>query len=287
MKRLRGAPLLVLAIGCGGGGSAPIIPVPPFIVMESTRDGNSEIYLIDSVGLYVKRLTADSGTDRQPAFSHDNARILFVSNRFGDDNIFSINADGTGLTQLTTHPSDDNCPRFNFDGTKIVFQRGSGTLREIYVMDPDGSNPLQITNNAFNDNEPGWTPAGRIIFTSTRTGSRQLFIMDADGTNEQQLTTDPSAQAYQADFKADGAKIAFIRLMNGEARASIMDPDGSNIEDRGHGTQEFWPRWSPDGTRLVVTAVVSSNEDVYRMLPDGSEWTRLTSNGAVDGHGDW
>lgn len=278
----------LLAVGCGGGETTvSVTPVPPFVVFSTQRHGNEEIYRTDSVGKYIQRLTDDASTDHQPAFSAENSKIVFVSDRNGNDDIFSVNGDGSSLRRLTTDLDVDNCPRFNASGTQIVFQRGQSVVREIWVMNANGSNPKRVTNNGFNDSEPGWTPDGRIVFTSTRSGVRQIYRMDATGANVEQLTTDPAAECYQADYKADGSQIAFILKRNGRSRAHLMNPDGTGIVDRGHGGEEFWPRWSPDGSRLVVTAVANNNEDVYRMNPDGSGWVKLTNTAFADGHGDW
>lgn len=279
--------LALLIVGCGGGGSTAVTPTPPLVCFSTDRHGNEEVYVTDSVGQYLLRLTNDVGEDHQPAFSQDNARVVFSSDRNGNDDLYVIDADGTNLKRLTTSVQPDNCARFSFDGSRIVFQRGSSTTREIWVMDNDGSNQTQVTKNAFNDQEPSWTPDGRILFTSNRSGKRQIYRMDEDGTNVTQLTIDATAECYQVDVRPDGKKLAFILQRNGASRTHFMDADGSKMTDMGHGDEEFWPRWSPSGNRLVVTAVIGGNEDVYRMNPDGSAWTKLTHTAFPDGHGDW
>lgn len=287
MRRF-GWPLLCLTVcGCGGGSTSSVIPVPPYVVFSTDRHANEEIYRIDSSGLFSERLTNDLGMDHQPAFSQDNTKIVWSSDRFGNDDVFIMDADGTNLQRLTTSPLNDNCARFNNDGTRIVFQRGNGTAREIWVMDADGSNQTRVTNNAFHDNEPSWSPAGKIIFTSSRTGQDQLYVMNADGTGVTQLTTDATAECFQADYNQDGSKIAFILARGGQQRAHVMNANGTGITDLGHGDREFWPRWSPDDAQLVVTAIVAGDEDVYRMNPDGSGFQRLTDEPSTDGHGDW
>ena len=52
------------------------------IAFNSTRDGNSEIYVMDSEGGNPLRLTHDPAWDHEPSWSPHGDRIAF--NRYGD-----------------------------------------------------------------------------------------------------------------------------------------------------------------------------------------------------------
>ena len=81
------------------------------IAFASTRDGNSEIYVMNADGTAQTRVTNDSASDATPAGSPGGHRIAFASTR--DDpnsDIYAMNADGTDVVRLTTNPASDTFP---------------------------------------------------------------------------------------------------------------------------------------------------------------------------------
>lgn len=73
------------------------------IVFQSTRDGQAEIYVMNTDGSAQTRLTNNSASDTAPAWSPDGTKILFTSLR--DDPttpaLYVMNADGSNQTRLT------------------------------------------------------------------------------------------------------------------------------------------------------------------------------------------
>ena len=69
---------------------------------------------------------------------------------------------------------------------------------EIYVMNANGTGQVRRTNNSAIDTEPVWTPDGRILFASTRTGLGDLYSMKPDGTDVVRLNTNASIEGSPA-----------------------------------------------------------------------------------------
>ncbi|MYE88070.1 hypothetical protein F4X33_03645 [Candidatus Poribacteria bacterium] len=128
------------------------------IAFTSDREGNSEIYVMDTDGQNPQRLTDDPAVDHSPSWSPDGKRIAFVSDREGDEDIYVMDIDGGNRRKLTQHRRGDGSPSWSPDGKRIAFAYvGRDGKADIYVMDADGQNPRQLTNNplAF-DYEPAW-----------------------------------------------------------------------------------------------------------------------------------
>ena len=81
------------------------------------RDGNSEIYVVNSDGGGLRRLTRNAGPDLAPAWSPDGRRIAFAGSR----GIHVMNADGSGQRNLMRKPTPTSRPTFSPDGRRIAF----------------------------------------------------------------------------------------------------------------------------------------------------------------------
>jgi TolB protein len=70
------------------------------ISFTSDRDGNSEIYVMDSDGRNARRLTRTRATERAAVWSPKGNKILFHSE--GDDlsSVYVMNSDGSGVVSF-------------------------------------------------------------------------------------------------------------------------------------------------------------------------------------------
>jgi dipeptidyl aminopeptidase/acylaminoacyl peptidase len=62
------------------------------IAFRSNRDGNWEIYVMNSDGSEHRRLTHNVAPDDQPRFSPDGMKIIFRSKRDGNQEIYIISS---------------------------------------------------------------------------------------------------------------------------------------------------------------------------------------------------
>ena len=61
-----------------------------FVLFESNREGNSDIYVAETDSAIVIQLTTHSADDQAPAWSRDNNYIVFSSNRSGSFEMYAI-----------------------------------------------------------------------------------------------------------------------------------------------------------------------------------------------------
>lgn len=145
------------------------------LVYASTRDGNSEIYIADTLATVSRRVTNSGAEDAHPTLSPDGSTIVFVSNRSGAPRLWSVSAPALDATV--------------FDAPTAI-ETGSSTAV------PEGA--------------PAWSPDGSTLaFSSTRSGTSQIFTMPASGGAPVALTAE-SGGAFSPTWSSDGNTIYYL-----------------------------------------------------------------------------
>jgi len=120
---------------------------PERILFTSTRDGNYEIYDMNSDGSVQCRLTNQLDHGYNASWAPNGRQIAFTSSHDGDDEIYVLNSDGTDLVRLTYSPGLEDNPDWSPDGRQIAFTSHRDGNAEVYVMNADGSAQTRLTNS--------------------------------------------------------------------------------------------------------------------------------------------
>ena len=259
------------------------------IAFSTYRDGNSEIYTMNTDGSNQSRLTYSAFDDINPEFSPDGSKIAFSTVRDGNYEIYVMNADGTHQTRLTINSAADSEPSWSPDGSKISFTSGRDGNSEIYVMNADGTNQTRLTNNDGIDTGSAFNPLGDgIIFTTFRDVGAEIYRMGVDGSNPTNLTN-AAGNDTEADWSPDGSKIAFRALRDGGMDVYLMNSDGSNQTclTCNNPTFDNMPTFSADGSKIAFRSDRDGNREIYVMNVDGSNQTNVTMIAGDDSEPSW
>lgn len=237
----------------------------------------------------AEQLTTNSYRDSHPSWSPDGAKIVW--NAFSDSwhrNIWIMNSDGTGKAQLTSGNRVDSSPVFSPDGTKIAFDRWGirGDYCDLMIMNSDGTGIQRITFGGIPGLTEGtyevaqWSKDGLTLIFGYGEGTTGVYkpwwvgSIRTDGSDLKSL----GVRGLNPRFCYDDTKIIFnTDPFLGDMRIAIINEDGTGQEYLTDGPTDWGPDMSAYSHRIVFTR--GDPGDLYLMNANGSNMTRLTSDG--------
>jgi TolB protein len=165
------------------------------IAFCSSMSGYPEIYVGDSHGLNLKRLTysAHFGNNSPTWNPKTGGQIAFVSDRSGIAQLYLMDADGSNVSRLIDEGGWVDAPSWSPDGQFISFmwkRKGEGGTYDIYIIEAATRRWIQLTQDQGQNENPSWAPDSKhLIFSSNRHGTYQLYSMLANGKNVKQITS--------------------------------------------------------------------------------------------------
>lgn len=168
------------------------------IVFTSSRDGDIDIYSMDSRGNNVKRLTRTVGYDGGPVLSPDGKMIAWRA----------------------WYPQNDAEKREYLD--LLAQHLVKPSKMELWVARSDGSQARQVTHTGAANFAPYFTPDGKGLIFSSNLGDPagrtfELYKVALDGTGLEQVTRGGEFDSFPM-FSRDGKKLVWCSNRCGPGR---------------------------------------------------------------------
>ena len=134
------------------------------IAFQTNRNGNFDIYTINTDGTNLTQITADRAPELGPQWSPDGQSIVYARQEYQNNvyRIWVMDADGGNQRRLTNnHDRSFRFPSWSPDGSTIAFyatELDSHVSIGIQTISTDGSNLQSVTFGE--DYHPSWTPLG-------------------------------------------------------------------------------------------------------------------------------
>jgi dipeptidyl aminopeptidase/acylaminoacyl peptidase len=217
-----------------------------------------------------------------PRLSPDGARVAYVVTSVDREKnayrgaIWVAAVDGSSEPrQFTSGEKVDASPRWSPDGRWLAFTSNRGddkTPAQLYVMPADGGEPRRLTDGKESVESPVWAPDSQSLAFARRV-RHEAYEEEDDGKREPRRFTRLFFKLDSVGWTGDRRKHIFVVGLDGEER-QLTDGDCEDDE----------PTWSPDGGRIVFSALRGERWDVellsslYEVDAVGGEPRRLTGD---------
>ncbi len=175
-------------------------PDGSLIAFTGEYDGNTDVYVMDTDGGNITRVTWHPGGDYVAGWHPTRNKILFNSVRGTTGRVgrlYLISPDGTGVEELIMHWAAGGS--YSPDGTQIAFNKVSresrtwkryqgGLAQEVYLYDFTTDEERNLTNFAGTDRAPMWI-GDKIYFSSDRDGVLNIHAVDPQTGTIEQVTS--------------------------------------------------------------------------------------------------
>ena len=303
---------VLCGLGCSGDEPPPVQPPPvpqlaaPRIAFSSSRTGTVGVHLYDPTNGQIVRISPAGALDQQAVISPDGMRIAFVDFRSSSPRIMTMAVDGNDRATCTNDPTvTDTRPHWSPDSRRLMFTRTKNATGEhdVFTAGVHGDSLVRVTadgkSKAFD-----WSPDGTKLLVARDSLYlpypdailNDMITVDVDGSNPHSLFGWLAWNMVGADYSPDGTRIIFSyeRLPSSSPRLDISNSDGSDrhylVESTNFSISGGIapPSWSPDGSKIVFSAHTDlDTDDLYTIVPDGSEPAPLLGGAAYDLEPDW
>jgi PGF-pre-PGF domain-containing protein len=243
-----------------------------------TADGNYILYTVknnESGVLNSYRMKADGSEAVRTGMGEGNLigfndlnpngteLIVTKSDGFQSD-LYRIDMNSGIATPITNDPQkSEGWGAWCRLGRKIIHtQELPGSPSQLWIVDRDGSNKTRLGTSENIGTGKDWYPLGlRVIYSANNSKEKpDLWTIEWYGTNQTQLT-DTSYGEWNPAFSPDGKQIVYVSDEGGSPELWLRDIQGNYRVKltENLGILDAYPKWSPDGSKIVFTGHSSNS----------------------------
>lgn len=228
---------------------------------------NYQLYLLDSNGNVLQKLTDTSSSIETALWSNDGKKIAYsaTGQSESENGLWITNENGTENKRLT---NNGILIAWSPDDSKLFYVDENSGLYSIKI---DGTDEVQLSTS-FVRNEDGFSfsPDGKnLIFSTVNANGVTIFLADSTGKNVKALQEFPGYFIFKPSWSPKGDKIAFTQ----DEDLYTINPDGSEKSHIASTITDY--EWHPSGEFISFV----SSDSVFAASPDGSTKIKLAEDG--------
>ncbi len=256
------------------------------IVFVSDRNGNDEIYVMNTDGASQKRLTSNVTMDYSPKLSRDGQKIAYVSEMGGGLQVDIMDSDGSNVVKPPANSGNMRSPHWCPQSERVSFITDMEGQVDVYVMNSDGTDMLKVTDDDLVEDLGNWSPnAEWVVYAISQGEDMGVYMRNPRGVDVIQLTQTKDSGPVWAPVGSLIAYFSEITVIDNEGKEKVDTEmrivDMETMEVTSLVAQvhaESGISWSPDGKKITYVADVNGNKEVFVMEEDGSNQIQLTRN---------
>jgi Tol biopolymer transport system component len=229
----------------------------------------------------------------------DEGRVLVSIERNGAAQGLAV-FDATGQHDIDQGPTDSTLAHQVWAGPdQIVFSSERNPPRHLYSLSMTSGLITQLTSGVDDQDDPTVLPDSQLaVWEETDDSDGRdlgMFIGTLGKNDARQLTpasADAKVGATNPTLSPDGKWVAFVQNTNldtSEGGLFIVRTDGTGLRRlTDDAFSAYRPRWSPDGTKILVTKHIQNVPELWLVPIDGAP-TALKSypDGSFAFEADW
>ncbi|MGH0031854.1 MAG: TolB family protein [Myxococcota bacterium] len=197
--------------------------------------------------------------------AHQRLAFTFVGAQGSGVAVFDLEARGARLLARSGRAETWLRPTFAPDGSRIVVQRRppTGQGSNLWLLE-EGEAPMQLTTGPDWFDMKAWFTrnAQKIVYSRRPVGSEgwlEVAVVDVAGGEPRTLSRAPESDSHSARPSPTRDEIVFVSDRGGDFDVYLMHESGRDVRNitATPGRNEFRPRWSADGERILLTVADS------------------------------
>jgi Tol biopolymer transport system component len=230
--------------------------------------------------------------------SVDKGRACSLGRVCLSSRLWIVRTDGSGGHEVFPDGASTQAqPAWSPDGTRLLYDEEG----KLYLTDASGGAPEPVDTGCaapcVQDLQLSFSSDGRgIVFVRYSTdatgssGAAVIATMDLATGQVVELRSTLSEATGGPAWSPDAKQIVFFQFGEKDSGGPtpprldalwLVDADGKDLHQLSPTTlAAAYPRWSPDGSRIVFESPAGDQQDIYTIRPDGTDVRRLTTDGA-------
>jgi dipeptidyl aminopeptidase/acylaminoacyl peptidase len=272
--------------------------------------GDGEVVVFNADGSGLTNLTSNSTGYFTPRWSPDGTKITFMGDRDGDQDMYTMDADGSDVAPVTTdsgpqvqdldpdwQPLPVHKPPKDADGSDVaqgtkkpgVDDEDHDDLERTVIVKPGDdlwsiserrlgpeASPQRVYDHTYQVYALDRKIIGSdpdLIFAGRRLSLPPLGEGQDGGQHEQSIerTVPINPRQRREDCRQAEDSNAEIAFQDGGDIWTTSADSSGRTKHTNNSAAVIFPRWAPDGTKIIFASDRESDFDIYTMDVDGSD----------------